>query len=336
MKWPDLFASRRQLPPTDTSDAGGEPPPREHRIAVVTDSAAALPAPWLNNALDRGAFRMVSMPVMIADEIFDEGIDNLGEALCIALAEGKPVRTSRPSPGQFSQTYQLLADAGFDGIVSVHISTDLSGTADAARLAASGAALPVEVVDSRTVGMAQGFGVQAALDAAEGGAGLADTAAAASRTAGDTSVFFYVPTLDQLRRGGRLSAAASWFASMLSLKPILAVQDGQIVPLEKVRTVPKAVARLEELALAAFEQRNAQHRQWAVHYFGNRQSAQEFSVRLRLRSDSGAIPQLTALPAVLAAHTGLGALVVVVAGHKNPDRAMTHPPHPGSSASEPT
>lgn len=336
MKWPDLFASRRLEPLEDASDDGGEPSPRKYRIAVVTDSAAALPVPWLNDAMDRGAFKLVSMPVMIADEIFDEGVDNIGQVLSIALAEGKPVRTSRPSPGQFSRIYQLLADDGFTGVVSVHISTNLSGTADAAQLAAAGATLPVEVVDSRTVGMAQGFSVQAALAAAEGGADLAGTAAAARRAAGETSVFFYVPSLEQLRRGGRLSAAATWLASMLSLKPILAVQDGQVVPLEKVRTVPKAVARLEELALAGFEQRDAQHRQWAVHYFGNLQLAQELSMRLRLRSVGGPIPQLTALPAVLAAHTGLGALVVVVAGHQEPDRVTTHPPQPANSDSEPT
>ncbi|HET8796001.1 MAG TPA: fatty acid-binding protein DegV, partial [Arthrobacter sp.] len=102
---------------------------------------------------------------------------------------------------------------------------------------------------------------------------------------------------------------------------------------EKVRSVPRAVARLEELALDEFEQRDPQVRQWAVHHFGNRQLAQELSMRLRLRSGEGPIPQLTALPAVLAAHAGLGALVVVVSGGR---REATPPPHGGSEGAKPT
>ncbi|WP_051441796.1 DegV family protein [Arthrobacter sp. H14] len=316
MKWLDLIASRRPEQVQDKPDDDGAnlPPVPEQRIAVVTDSAAALPVPWLNAALARGAFHVVPMPVMIAEEIFGEGVDDLDEALCMALAEGKPVRTSRPSPGQFKRVYELLAEAGCSGIVSVHISAGLSGTTDAARLGAASVPIPVEVVDTRTVGMAQGFAVQAALAAAGHGESLTRTAAAAVEAAAESVVYFYVPSLEQLRRGGRIGAAASWLGTILAVKPILAVRDGMVVPLEKVRSVPRAVARLEELALDEFEQRDPRHRQWAVHHFGNRQLAQELSMRLRLRSGEGPIPQLTALPAVLAAHAGLGALVVVVSG----------------------
>lgn len=326
MKWLDLLASRRpeQVQDQPDDDDGNPPPVSVQRIAVVTDSAAALPDPWLNGAFARGGFHVVPMPVMIAEEIFGEGVDDLDEALCMALAEGKSVRTSRPSPGQFRRVYERLAEAGYTGIVSVHISAGLSGTTDAARLGAVSLPIPVRVVDTRTVGMAQGFAAQAALEAAEHGEDLARTAAAAAAAAADSVVYFYVPSLEQLRRGGRIGAAASWWGTILAVKPILGVRDGTVVPLEKVRSVPRAVARLEELALDAFEQRDPQNRQWAVHHFGNRQLAQELSMRLRLRSGEGPIPQLTTLPAVLAAHAGPGALVVVVSGGRCD---ATTPPH---------
>lgn len=307
--WLERLAARRQQAAeaeAQIQDAGTA------RVAVVTDSAAALPDTWVREAQTRGAFSVVPMPVMIDGDIFGEGVDDLHDQLCRALAAGRPVHTSRPSPGQFTRLYGELAAAGFSGVVSIHISASLSGTTDAARLAASSATIPITVVDSRTVGMAQGFGVQTALATAEAG-GTMETVAAAARAAEECSVYFYVPSLEQLRRGGRIGAAASWLGTVLSIKPILGIRDGLVVPVERVRSVPKAVGRLEELALAAMEGRGTTAR-WAVHHFGNQELAQELSIRLGLRSDVSNGGQLTALPAVLAAHTGLGALGVVIAG----------------------
>lgn len=316
--WLDRVAPRRQ-PHTAAEETVQHPGPR--RVAVVTDSAAALPDAWVRDAHSRGAFSVVPMPVMIDGDIFGEGVDELQDQLYRALASGRPVHTSRPSPGQFTRLYGELAEAGFAGVVSIHISAALSGTIDAARLAATAAAIPVEVVDSRTVGMAQGFGVQAALAAAEAG-GTMEAVADAGRVAEACSVYFYVPSLEQLRRGGRIGAAASWFGTVLSIKPILGIRGGLVVPVERVRSVPKAVGRLEELAMAAMEDAGTPAR-WAVHHFGNQELAQELSIRLGLRTDAAGGGQLTALPAVLAAHTGLGALGVVTIGASGPDSSST-------------
>ncbi|MEK8109658.1 DegV family protein [Micromonospora sp. M12] len=158
--------------------------------------------------------------------------------------------TSRPAPEQFARTYRRLLDAGADGIVSVHISAALSGTVEAARLAAADLDGRVEVVDSRSAGMgwasrpspppspprpAQTFRVRdAALAAVE-----------------RTTVWFYVDTLEFLRRGGRINAAEALFGTALSVKPIMHMPDGAIVLREKVRTASRGVARLVDLAVEA-------------------------------------------------------------------------------------
>lgn len=324
--WLDRLATRRRPAEGNILPAAG---PEKQRVAVVTDSAAALPEAWVREAGADGAFSVVSMPVMIDGDIFDEGVDDIHEQLCHALAAGRQVHTSRPSPGQFTRLYGKLATAGFAAVVSVHISSALSGTVDTARLAASTATIPVHVVDSTTVAMAQGFGAQAALAAAEAGGTLEDVAAAASRAAQACSVYFYVPSLEQLRRGGRIGAAASWFGTVLSIKPILGIRDGLVVPVDRVRSVPKAVGRLEELALKVMDDGGTPLR-WAVHHFDNQELAQDLSIRLGLRSSapgSGApgSGQLTALPAVLAAHTGRGALGVVVEGPDDDSSSTSQP-----------
>jgi DegV family protein with EDD domain len=295
--------------------AGLRPPPRPGaavvRTAVVTDSAAALPAEWVNGLGAEGLLTVIPMPVMVGAEIYGEGEDDILETIALALAAGKAVKTSRPSPGQFENAYRAAQRLGYEAVVSIHISGELSGTADAARLAAARVDIPVEVVDSRTVGMALGMAVQAGVAAAAAGADAAGTAAAAASQAARTTVYFYVPSLEQLRRGGRIGAAASLVGTMLAIKPILAVDDGKIVPLEKVRSAAKAVARLEEIVAAEAEARIGAVR-LAVHHFGNPEEAESLAVRL-----SAALPhcppaQISSLPAVLAAHAGLGVLAVIV------------------------
>ncbi|BCT76314.1 DegV domain-containing protein [Sinomonas cyclohexanicum] len=291
--------------------AGQPPSPPQPRVAVVTDSSAALPEEWTAEFEHAGCFASVVLPVMAGDEIFTDG-DDADTALSIALAAGRPVRTSRPAPGQFERVYRGFEQAGFDGIVSLHLSGKLSGTADAARVAAERVGLPVDVVDSRTAGMALGFAVRAAVRAAAEGADAATVRAAALRGLTGAEVFFYVPSLEQLRRGGRIGAAASLVGTVLAIKPILCVRDGLIVPLERIRTAARAVPRLRELAVQAARGRRTPA--LAVHYFGNRGEAERFAADvagdLGLPTDDVA---LSPMPAVLAAHTGLGVLAVIVA-----------------------
>lgn len=306
--------------------AAGEPAPAVVRTAVVTDSAAALPAAWVTDFAADGRLAVVPMPVMVGEEIYVEGEDDIMETLALALASGSSVKTSRPSPGQFEQAYIAAQRRGFEAVVSIHISSELSGTADAARLAAARVGIPVDVVDSRTVGMAQGMGVQSALVAAADGRSAAEVRAFAVERMARTKVYFYVPSLEQLRRGGRIGAAVSLLGTVLAIKPILAVDDGKIVPLEKVRSAAKAIARLEEIVAADVASRPAGEQRLAVHHFGNLAEAELLAARLAEKCPGCPPAQISALPAVLAAHAGLGVLAVIVGESSTPA-----PPGPTSA-----
>ncbi|MEO5778876.1 MULTISPECIES: DegV family protein [Arthrobacter] len=308
----------------------GTPPAAVVRTAIVTDSAAALPADWVRDLVADGRLTVVPMPVMVGAEIYGEGDDDIAGTISVALATGTPVKTSRPSPGQFDHAYLAAKERGFDAVVSVHLSGDLSGTADAARLAAGRAGIPVEVLDSRTVGMAQGMGVQSAVAAAEAGGAVSDVRAAAEERLARTKVYFYVPSLEQLRRGGRIGAAASVWGTMFAIKPILAVENGRIVPLEKVRSAAKAVARLEEIVAADAAARPSGKARLAVHHFGNQAEAEQLAARLAALLPSCPPAQISALPAVLAAHAGLGVLAVIVGESEAPNTVGSSPLRNGS------
>ena len=286
------------------------------RIAVVTDSSASLPADWAGSDRISALVRVVSMPVMIGDQIYGEGTDRMIGALALALAQGQDVRTSRPSPGQFEAVYAELAAAGYEAVVSVHLSAKLSGTVDSARLAARTSPVPVHVIDTESVAMGLGFAVQAGAAAAAEGAGAEAVAAAVRSCAAAAYILFYVPSLEQLRRGGRIGAAAGWFGTLLAVKPILAIRDGLVVPIERVRTAPKALARLEELCREELGRRTGPALV-AVHHFGNEAEAERLaSAVIRDRTDAQVL--LCALPAVLAAHAGLGVLAVAISQGVDP------------------
>ncbi|WP_345045998.1 DegV family protein [Arthrobacter methylotrophus] len=306
---------------TTPGRGGAEPAPVPVRTAVVTDSAAALPAEWVKAFVADGRLAVVPMPVMVGEEIYGEGEDDITQTLALALAAGSQVKTSRPSPGQFEQAYLAAKARGFEAVVSIHISSGLSGTADAARLAAERVSIPVEVIDSRTVGMALGMGVQSALVAAADGRSAAEVRRFAEERMGRTKVYFYVPSLEQLRRGGRIGTAASFLGTMLSIKPILAVDDGKIVPLEKVRSAARAVARLEEIVAADVTSRPAGQARLAVHHFGNLAEAERLAARLEAHCPGCPPAQISTLPAVLAAHAGLGVLAVIVGESSTPGLA---------------
>lgn len=282
------------------------------RVAVVTDSAAALPAAWARAHIADGSLNVVSMPVIIGEHVYSDDDVELESHIALALASGTAVRTSRPSPGQFERAYQRALEAGYDSVVSIHISAKLSGTVDSAQMAADQAKVPVLVLDSSSVGMGQGAAVQAAVQAAQLGLAIDQVTEAAHLTAQSSQLFFYVPSLEQLRRGGRISLASSWFGTMLDIKPLLSIKDGAVVPLEKIRTSAKALARLEQLAADEVKRRGPEQSVVSIHYFGNAAQAKMLGEALQRGCVGLLEPELTRLPAVLAAHAGLGVLVTVI------------------------
>lgn len=227
------------------------------------------------------------------------------------------VSTSRPAPEQFAQTYRELFDAGADGIVSVHLSAELSGTVEAARLAAAGFDDRVAVVDSRSTGMGLGFPAVAAATAAERGEDLSAVRDAAVDAIARTSIWFYVDTLEFLRRGGRIGAAEALLGTALSVKPIMHMPDGAIVLRDKVRTASRGVARLADLAVEAAGDADVD---LAVHHLAAPQRAEALLEALTARlGDRLHDSYVSEAGAVVAAHAGPGLACVVV--HRRPPAA---------------
>ena len=244
---------------------------------MVTDSTSSL-APAVAN---RAGVVVIPLNVIIDGQSrLETEVDP--QRVAAALRAGKRVTTSRPSTQAFTATYRRLADAGYEAVVSVHLSAKISGTCQAAETAAKGAPLPVTVVDSGSLGMVTGFAALSGASCAEAG-GAADEIAATVRTRAELStIYFYVDNLEYLRRSGRVRAGAAMIGSVLSVKPLLTITEGEIRPYERVRTSSRALARLEELSLAALIR--AADRSSAVdiamHHLDGRDAAQQLAAVL--------------------------------------------------------
>ncbi|MFS8197106.1 DegV family protein [Streptomyces sp. CWNU-52B] len=274
-------------------------------VAIVTDSTAYLPP----RTMERHGITAVPLTVVLGDQALEEGTEISARSLALALQKRRPVTTSRPSPEVFAETYRRVAESGATGIVSLHLSSEFSGTYDAAVLAARAAPVPVRVVDTGMVAMALGFCALAAAESAEAGGTVDDAVTAAEKRAAGTYAYFYVDTLDYLRRGGRIGAAQALLGSALAVKPLLQLDGGRIELLEKVRTATRAIARLEEIVA---DRAGSAQVDIAVHHLAAPDRASALAERLRVRVSGLADLHVSEVGAVIGAHTGPGLLGAVV------------------------
>ena len=281
------------------------------KVAVVTDSTASLPP----EVAQRHGIVVVPLQVIIGAKSYDDGVDPEAspESVAEALKQFLPVSTSRPSPGIVLEVYERAAAEGAEAIVSVHVSGEVSATFESALLAAKQSPIPVHPVDSRQIGAGTGYAAVTAAEVVAAGGTGEEAAAAARRRAEETVSLFYVDTLEYLRRGGRVGAAAALFGSALAVKPILQVVDGRIGPREKVRTSGRALARLEELAAEAAGDRDVDI---TVCHLAAPDPASSLAASLTARlADNlgGRSVEVAEVPAVLGAHVGPGLVGVTVA-----------------------
>lgn len=308
--------------PTDASDdpsvetvaSAGDPPPAEQKpVALVVDSTASLPV----ELAEESGVIVVPLHVVVDDEQFVEGVDITAQEVTDALRRRAPVTTSRPSPDAFARAYATAAERGAGSIVSVHPSAELSGTIGSARLAAGRAELPVHLVDSRAVGMAVGLAAARAARAGRHGGNAHDVVDVVRRECGASSTIFYVDSLDHLRRGGRIGAGAAFLSARLSIKPVLDLRKGAIVPVEKVRTATKALARIEDIVT----ERVAAVPAWAsgteivVEHVDAADRAESLARRLEERLPQVGSVSVVDLAAVVAVHGGPGTIGVAVCPH---------------------
>ena len=279
-------------------------------VALVTDSPAGIPA---DLAAARGIV-VVPLQVVIGPDVYDEGTGaGTSDLVAQALREWKPVSTSRPSPAAFVEAYTRAAERGATEVVSIHLSAKMSGTFESAQLAARAAPVRVLPVDSRQVGFATGLAVLTAADVLAAGGSADQAAEAARRRAAATTSLFYVDTLEYLRRGGRIGAAAALLGGALSVKPLLRITDGAVTSFEKVRTASRALSRLEDLAVEAAGDRPVDA---YVGHLASQDRAATLAQALRRRladNLSGREVRCGEVGAVLGAHVGPGMVAVCVA-----------------------
>lgn len=283
-------------------------------VALVTDSTAYLPA----EVAAAAGVTVVPLHVAADGSSFAEG-DLEGESLVRLVKRSRTLTTSRPSPRVLHEVYETLADQGASAIVSVHLSGELSGTCDAATLAARAAAVPVRVVDSRTMGMTLGHAVLSGAETAARGGDVDDVVETVRSRAQRGSLYFYVHTLEYLRRGGRIGNAAAFLGSALAVRPLLKVVDGRIEPLEKVRTSSRALGRLADLIGEEAERVDAPV-EVAVHHLGDDERALRLAGGLSDRLGPRLHTEVLLRPigAVAAAHLGPGAVAVALSPVASP------------------
>ncbi len=212
-------------------------------VAVVTDSTANLP-PGMAEALN---ISVIPLKVHWNDETYLDGVTLDVETFYRWLQEraSLPV-TSQPSAGEFMDFFNNVAERfDTDKILGVFISSDMSGTIASAELAKQELSdLQIEVIDSRSVSMGLGFSAMIAARMAKEGATLSEISAWLYRMREEVQIIFTVDTLEYLHRGGRIGGAARLVGTVLNLKPLLAVENGQVEAVQKVRSRRKSLQQI--------------------------------------------------------------------------------------------
>jgi DegV family protein with EDD domain len=270
-------------------------------VVVVTDASSRLPA----ELLDKWAIRVVPLHILLDGEDLRDGVDDIPDDVHKLHAT-----TAAATPAELANAYQqALADSEGDGVVAVHISSELSGTCGAAERTAADLDPKVRVVDSRSAAMGTGFVALAAARAAATGADLDAVADAASSAVSRGHAFIVVHRLDNLRRSGRIGGAQAWLGTALALKPLLRIDDGKLVLAQRVRTVSHATAAMIDRVCEVVGDAAAA---LAVHHVANPDGAQEVAAALAQRLPACEPAIVTELGPVLALHVGDGAVAVCV------------------------
>jgi DegV family protein with EDD domain len=216
------------------------------RVAIVTDSASDFdPA----RAASLG-ISIVPLLVTFGSETYSAGTDMSTEQFWdrMTQADAPFPKTAACSPGTFQTIYQKAFDDGAESIVSVHVADSLSGTIKAAQVArATFKDRDIQIVDSMAASMGEGVLAELGVERAKAGASATEIASELTRRRDDIGIYLALDTLEYLKRGGRISGARAAIGTLLSVKPIIEVKQGQVEQADKVRTKGKARERLIEL-----------------------------------------------------------------------------------------
>ena len=225
------------------------------KIAVVTDSTTYMPP----ELVKKHNISIAPQILIWGDQIYKDGVDMESREFFTRLKTTKVMpTTSQVAVISFQEIFQGLVDQEFE-VLALLVSSKLSGTVQSAMQARdlmSSARDKINVVDSQSVAMALGFQALAVARAIEAGASLKEAIALAEKSHEYTGVFFAVDTLEFLHRGGRIGGAQRFIGSALNLKPILAIQEGRVEGIERIRTKSKAQDRVLELCIEKVNRRS--------------------------------------------------------------------------------
>ena len=268
-------------------------------IRIVTDSTCDLPA----SIVEKHGITVVPLYINQGDKSYLDGVNLTREEFYRLLPGFRPApSTATPSTDAFAQTWNKLADAGAQAILSIHISEKLSATVNAARVAADQfTRIPVTVLDSGQLSLGMGFIVEKAAQLAAVGHKMEDILAHLAEFMKRTYVFASLKTLEYLRRSGRMNFALASFGELLQIKPLLHMNQGNPVA-HRVRTQGKATARMMDWLneYTPFEK-------LAIVHAGVQHEAEEMLKHIKHLLPDGDIPVVQITPA-LGAHRGIGAL----------------------------
>jgi DegV family protein with EDD domain len=278
-------------------------------VRLVTDSTADIP---LDQAQAAG-ITVVPLTVFFGDEAYLDGVELDNASFYRKLHASKELpRTSQPSPAAFQEAYTHLIDEGANAILAVHLSSKLSGTYQSActardTLPDTVKKIPIEIIDSKNISIAMSRSILRAAQEARKGLSLPEIKAHLLDELARTRILAVLDTLEYVKRGGRIGGARAFLGNMLSVKPIISLKDGEVIPVEQPRTRSKAYARIAELV----------QEMGKIEHISIAESSEGFAEQLAQVIKTvyaGELP-IYKLGAVLGTHTGPGtaAIAVVIA-----------------------
>ncbi len=214
------------------------------KIHVVTDSGSDLP----KEIKEEYNIHVVPLTIQFGEDIYIDGIELSAEAFYQALKEAPVLpSTCQPSPADFVECYESISKPG-EHIISVHLSSELSGTYQSAVLASTMVEdRHIHVLDSKSASIGIGLVAMAVAEAVQNGASVEDAVKEGERVIDEIEVYFVVDTLEYLRRNGRIGAASAIVGSLLNIKPVLTLRDGIVTPYDKIRGKSKALKEIFDI-----------------------------------------------------------------------------------------
>lgn len=274
-------------------------------VKIVTDSTSDLPS----DVAEQLGITVVAQNVHFGTETYKDNVTITPDAFYAMLASSKEMpKTSQASPGDFKEVYDAVGD-GADGIVSIHVAASLSGTYNSAVQGKelTTATCPIEVIDTTQASMGEGLVAIAAAQAANNGASVEEVAELARSASARARTLALLETLEYLQRGGRIGKAQAMLGSILQIKPMITVQDGEVHELGKARTFAKGLAKLRETALDLGPADAV-----AIIHNTTQDAAQSFADSIAGILPEGAAPYIARFGPALGVHVGPGAVGVAL------------------------